>query len=421
MNTSPRALAALRIALLGLLVGWVLFIFGMHASFTSPDSDVTTEAPSTVDFATYFFFGAVAVFGSGALYAKRRAQRFVAEGLPLARPVLFHAVAALIVAITIGAWAVLLIFFDLLVTDYSNLTLRVVNTYLPIVLFTALVVAFLLAGFVFGRAPAGAPERPLPPAAAPAPEPDTRASALAYAIPIIAAAVAALVTGLIYDLTGTSLTAWMWVLVLTLVAGGIIAGTYYGGSLPTSSGAYGLNFAWMIAFTAVGALMAFGYGAAGVHHLHLQSGAGIDAVADSTHTRIDVNGTGLEPRSRATLTLEPAGTELREIAVDNEGWFYEEVGLPEDLTTGDHDLVLGAVAADGSALEATLTFTVSGDEIFIDDAQTAYDSLDKTLPVSWNWLAGRILPAFLLLALVAVVLHTTIPMRARSALVRKNE
>ncbi len=423
MNTKSRAMGALRIVLLGLLAGWVLYVLGIYFAFSSSDPITYGDSAAvsdSIDLATYFFLAAVAVFGIAALYGKQKAQSLIGSGDPHAWPVYYHAFAALIISTALGVIAVVSIFMSLLMTEFTDVTARLVNTYLPIVLFSALVVTFLLRGFVFRRA---LPAIPVATTPEPAKRGDsTRASALAYSIPIVCATIAAITAGLIYDFTGTSLTVWLWVVIFAFVGAGIIAGTYFGSQLPERSGAYGLNFAWVIAFTVVGSAMAFGYGAASVDYLHQSSGMSIEAYPDQgADSSFDASGQQLDPRSQVTLVLEPEGKTLDTFTTDVDGWFYETGEFPADLSAGEHTLTLTGSSRDGSELKASLPFTVEDSQVTLAETNSNYVEMSKTLPVTLGWALERALPALLLLLLVATVIHTTLPLRARAGTTREGE
>ncbi len=99
-----------------------------------------------------------------------------------------------------------------------------------------------------------------------------KALGLGYAIPIIAAAIAVIFGLVVYDVTGTSLEAWVWVIIQVIIAAGIILGTRYARlakaekpSAPKprtawASGAWNLNFVLSIVFGAVVSVMALSSG-----------------------------------------------------------------------------------------------------------------------------------------------------------------
>jgi len=99
-----------------------------------------------------------------------------------------------------------------------------------------------------------------------------KALGLGYAIPIIAAAIAIIFGLIVYDVTGTSLEAWVWVVIQVIIAAGIILGTRYARQAKAekpaaprprtawSSGAWNLNFVLSIVFGGVVSVMAFAFG-----------------------------------------------------------------------------------------------------------------------------------------------------------------
>lgn len=408
MKTASRALSSLRIALLGIIGAWALFIFGVHYLFDQDES---------VNWSVYFFLAAVIMGGGAALWAKRRTQKLLDPPSAIARSVHQHAVAILIAATVAGAWALFIIFVNLLITDHTNVVLRIVNTYLPIVLFTIVVVYFLLAAFVFNRAAAPAPQ-PVPTRSVPASPDATGRSALAYAVPIIGAAVGAITAGIIYDVTGTALTAWLWAIVFVIVAVGIIIGTHFASS--GSSGASGLNFAWVIAFVVVSLATAFGYGAASVDELHLEANLTIDAYDYDGDTLLSVNGMELDPASEVVITAEPDGQTVASVKPDSDGWLYQEVDITEYVAARVQEFNVEAHASDGSAFTGSLTIEVDDGRLVVDDDASAYVELSKNLPASPGWFVKDLLPGLVMLLTGLGVMYLTVPMRARSHAISQN-
>ena len=175
----------------------------------------------------------------------------------------------MIIALAGGAIFALANFFGAFggTTAEGNLTERLLGVYLPIVLATALVVTTLLFAFVVRKDKVDAGS-----AADKGLDARQKALALGYAIPIIAAAVAVIFGLVVYDITGTSLEAWVWVIIQVIIAAGIILGTRYArlakAEKPAppkprtawASGAWNLNFVLSIVFGAVVSVMAFTFG-----------------------------------------------------------------------------------------------------------------------------------------------------------------
>jgi hypothetical protein len=145
---------------------------------------------------------------------------------------------------------------------------RLLGVYAPIVIAAAVVVVIILVAFVF---------RTDQPESADTPQSGLserqKALGLGYATPIIAGAIAIVFGLVVYDITGTTLVAWVWVVIQVIIAAGIILGTRYSrlakAEKPAppkprtalASGAWNLNFVLSIVFGAVVAVMAFTFGA----------------------------------------------------------------------------------------------------------------------------------------------------------------
>lgn len=406
-------MSALRVTLLGLIVAWILFVAGFHVAMSPTYDD--RAGLGDLNPATYFFFGAIAALGLAGLYTKRKAQSQLLAGDPVARAVYGHGFGALIVASVAAGLAVVSIFFSLVNTEPASIGVRILNLYLPIVLFTALLVALLLSGFVFGgRVPVPHPVHPVAPDR-PGPSPsDTRSVAWAYSIPIIAGALAAILAGIVYDATRTSLNVWMWLLILTIIAAGIVLGTHFSSKEPSAAGAVGLNTGWTIAFVIVAGAMAFGYGASSTDQLHLNANLSIDAFPADSGWQLDVSGSGLAPDSELTLTVDPSGTRIQTYPVDSDGWVYEERAFPADLPAGEHRLTLRGTTADGGELEAILKVTTDGSsDVMLTGQSHSFDEYSATLPVSWGWFGSKVLPAFLMLLVVTALIDVTLVLRSR--------
>src|SRR5699024_3515984 len=169
----------------------------------------------------------------------------------------------LIVTLTLSAFAVVTIFTGGFFTSTSSPSTlhRTLDVYLPIVFHTALIVWIILRGFVFHSTPGPAHSRAT---VTPRSEPGTRgphATAAAYTFPIIAVAVSLLTGLIVYDLTHTTLETWVWVLIATILAIGIVVGTRNANRAELPKGSRGFNSVLTIVFTAVATLMSLTFGA----------------------------------------------------------------------------------------------------------------------------------------------------------------
>lgn len=262
--------------LLGLVIAWALFMVGAWTNlFAQPDYDAQgqwlNDGP-IVRASTYLYLAGIAIFSVASLSGLRisgshKASQKEADGLTVAAYRLGNL--SVIIALAGGAIFALATFFGAFggSTAEGSLGERLLGVYLPIVLATALVVTVLLLAFVLRKDTSdasGAEQKGL--------SARQKALGLGYAIPIIAAAIAVIFGLVVYDVTGTSLEAWVWVIIQVIIAAGIILGTRYARlakaekpSAPKprtawASGAWNLNFVLSIVFGAVVSVMAFVFG-----------------------------------------------------------------------------------------------------------------------------------------------------------------
>jgi hypothetical protein len=280
MGISHRAVLA---PLIGLVVAWAFFMVAAWSNlFIQPELDaqgVWLNDGPIIRPSTYLYLGGITAFALTSLRgltlsAAQKASQSTPEGLTLAAYRFSNL--AVIIALAGGAIFALATFFGAFggATAEGSLLERLLGVYLPIVLATALVVAVLLFAFVFrvDKADASSTAKN---------KLDTRQKALGlgYAIPIIAAAIAVIFGLVVYDVTGTSLEAWVWVIIQVIIAAGIILGTRYArlakAEKPAAprprtawaSGAWNLNFVLSIVFGAVVSVMAFVFGAGAFEEL----------------------------------------------------------------------------------------------------------------------------------------------------------
>ena len=280
MNVAKRALLA---SLLGLVGAWVFFMFGAWSElFFQPEYDSTgawlNDGP-IIRPQTFLLLAGIATFGLISLASLRtiaaeKAKRDAPDGLVTATYRFTNL--AVIISLAGGAIYALVNFANAFDDrrDGDSLLERLIGVYVPIVLATALVVVILLFAFVFRRD--STPEQTSESKGLDARQ---KALGLGYALPIIAAAIAVIFGLVVYDVTGTTLEAWVWVIIQVIIASGIILGTRYARKaraekppLPKprtawASGAWNLNFVLSIVFGGVVSVMAFTFGVASFEQL----------------------------------------------------------------------------------------------------------------------------------------------------------
>jgi amino acid transporter len=274
MNQSQKIVA---LPLIGLIVGWSFFMVASWSNlFVMPEFDANgmwLNDGGVVRASTYLFLAGIAAFSLMSLQALRSAVALRStqdQEDPLTRAGYRFANVSVIIGLAGSVIFGITNFFSAF-NRFGNdepLVNRLVGVYLPIVLAAALVVVVILVAFVYR------------PDASPSAE-DKKASlsrrqkamGLAYAIPIIAGAVAIVFGLVVYDITQTSLEAWVWVVIQVIIATGIILGTRFARQAKAekpqppkprtalASGAWNLNFVLSILFGAVVSIMAFVFGA----------------------------------------------------------------------------------------------------------------------------------------------------------------
>lgn len=271
-----QAHTTILLPLVGLVAGWSLFMFASWSNlYVQPvydDDNFWVSDGGVVRASTFLFLAGIAVFSVLSLLALRISvahRAVVGTSEPLARAGYRFANLTVIIGLTGAVIFGIANFFSAFARfgDNEPLINRLIGVYLPIILAAALVVIVILVAFVYrvdaeevtdGKKSALSARQ--------------KAMGLAYAIPIIAGAVAIVFGLVVYDITQTSLEAWVWVIIQVIIASGIILGTRFARQARAenpqpvkprtawASGAWNLNFVLSIVFGAVVSIMAFVFG-----------------------------------------------------------------------------------------------------------------------------------------------------------------
>lgn len=493
IHTSRRSAAgALALIMTAAFVAWALFVAGKYVEILDMVGDVWSGTTQQVSASPYFMLGAMAVLGIGALIARRMVSNLRARDVQqtvLAKPVQGLATIVMLVAAVLAALSVATLALGGLFNygEPPAPLVRLLNVYLPIVLYTALILVLILVGFVFSPAAAklaasqlrGAtgdaagraqgPSGVITPriitaeslqgggaqrAAAPeeadqqqqqvadqqrvaAAKSRQSAAAMAFAIPIIATAVALLLGLIVFDLTTSAPQVWIWVIIVTIVGAGVFVGTMLarqgerasGRSSGVAVGARWLNFCLSIAFAAFASGLAMGYGSAAVSSLDIAPSVYVYAyderadhfgyegeAVELDNPVFSVSGYDLRSGGEITLTLDPGGETLEPVRVGGDGWGGEERELPEGLAAGDYELVIQGVARDDTTVSASLPLTVldSGAVEFAQGTEASFDTMEsRQIPLSAGWVFGDLVPAALLMLVPIAVVAGTLVVRNR--------
>lgn len=474
MNSQNKtAKSALLLILASSLLAWLFYVIALWSDIAIT-SGLTSEelygqnSKQFVSPSSYLIFAALAVLAFGSLIAKKKilkSRSIFSIQTKLSQAVEYFASTIIIIALALSVLAAIAGFMSNFFSYGENevAVIRIFDAYVPILLYTALVVFVLLAGFVFTKASTPnatvakhATETPPPSATNVATsllsEADTqqtnsapnsqRSVGLAFTIPIVTVAIALILGLIVYDITRTSIEVWIWVIIQAIVATGIVLGTLYAvksiraqraAGKPEGGAAVGsqvLNLVLSIVFAGVITLMSLGYSASAVEQLRLQHDLSLNVYSDLpteydgvsetmpiTGAHIYASGSGLERGTTANVSLVADSGEVILVAdskTEGSGFMNIDADFPADLAVGDYVLTLEATDGDGIAQNLQLEVTVTADDrASFPNGANSYLSEDKiTLKeVTVEWLFEDLLPALLLLVSVLGVLYFTIIIR----------
>jgi hypothetical protein len=270
--------------LIGLVVGWSLFMFAIYSDlFVFPIYDsqgLYVGEDQVVKVSTYLYLVGIVVFGLLALRGQQMSlhTREVA-GLDAPLPRAAHRFTNLTVVISLVGGSIYAISnflnaFTSFGQEDVNLLVRLFDVYVPIVLATILVIYILLRAFVYRKQTAKQAKKQ-------GMSDSEKALGLGYAIPILFTAVAIIFGLVVYDITRTDLQVWVWVVIQVIIALGILLGTRFSSKAKSAkaaparvrqtlaAGAANLNFVLSIVFGATVSIMSFSFGASAIESLRI--------------------------------------------------------------------------------------------------------------------------------------------------------
>jgi hypothetical protein len=270
--------------LIGLVVGWTLFMFAIYSDlyvFPIYDSEgMYLGETQIVQISTYLYLVGIVVFGLLALRGQQmslHARELAGLDAPLPRAA--HRFTNLTVVISLVGGSIYAIgnflnAFNSFGQENVNLLVRLFDVYVPIVLATILVIYILLRAFVYRK-------QTVKQAKKQGMSDSEKALGLGYAIPILFTAVAIIFGLVVYDITRTDLQVWVWVVIQVIIALGILLGTRFSSKAKAAkaapprvrqtlaAGAANLNFVLSIVFGATVSIMSFTFGAGAIESLRI--------------------------------------------------------------------------------------------------------------------------------------------------------
>jgi len=270
--------------LIGLVVGWTLFMFAIYSDlFVFPIYDsqgMYLGETQAVKISTYLYLVGIVVFGLLSLRGQQlslHARELAGIDAPLPRAA--HRFTNLTVVISLVGGSIYAIgnflnAFSFFGNENTNLLVRLFDVYIPIVLATILVIYILLRAFVYRKQTVKQAKKQVM-------SESEKALGLGYAIPILFTAVAIIFGLVVYDITRTDLQVWVWVVIQVIIALGILLGTRFSSKAKSAkaapprvrqtlaAGAANLNFVLSIVFGATVSIMSFTFGAAAIESLRI--------------------------------------------------------------------------------------------------------------------------------------------------------
>jgi len=270
--------------LIGLVVGWTLFMFAIYSDlFVFPIYDsqgMYLGETQIVQISTYLYLVGIVVFGLLALRGQQmslHARELAGLDAPLPRAA--HRFTNLSVVISLVGGSIYAIgnflnAFNSFGQENVNLLVRLFDVYVPIVLATILVIYILLRAFVYRKQTVKQAKKQVM-------SESEKALGLGYAIPILLTAVAIIFGLVVYDITRTDLQVWVWVVIQVIIALGILLGTRFSSKAKAAkaapprvrqtlaAGAANLNFVLSIVFGATVSIMSFTFGASAIESLRI--------------------------------------------------------------------------------------------------------------------------------------------------------
>ena len=296
MNKIPLANRSIAIPLIGLAIAWLCFMGASLTELLIPQLQFDrfgnpNQTEDIFRISPYLLLLGIAAGSFASLVGQRMAIRSrleQGESHKLARAALRFTNLGIVIGLAAGAVFAIGSFlgaFNSFAGRTEGLGMRLLNVYLPIILATALVVYILLAAFVFRHDVEKNTDGPKPKMSD-----AQKALSLGYAIPILATAVA-IIFGLgVYDVTRTDLQVWIWVIIISIVAIGVVIGTIFSNQARSAKpaapkprialavGAANLNFVISIVFGAVVTIMAFSFGQSAIMELQTYPAPPINCV-----------------------------------------------------------------------------------------------------------------------------------------------
>ncbi len=440
-NVSPRLITSLAWTLGSGLFAWVVLQTAFALDLWRLGGDASFYDPTIVHAIPLMAMFAVASLGLGALIGERIALGLLHDEPKHAR----MAKAAIDFSRTIAVVSVIVAFFATSVLFLSafgdspsmagDITIirRLLETYIPIIGYTAFAVWVLLSMFVFHRTkatePAAARAKKVTTVKLTDEQTEARRKnlALAFTLPIVALALGLIIGLIVYDLTNRGPEASIWLLIASIVGSGVVAGTVFAaragetdpvtqnlGRGPTY-GARMLSFVLSVLFGSVVSIMSFVYGQVAIDRLQVMPYLSTYIGIEGSKSVLYVNGSDLKPFAEVEVGGDDVFGEYDPFEADSAGYLYEPVVINPELEPGKYVITATAVGATSEELATETQFEVTSDgEVVPEDDTESYAQGDPgLLTPDMSWWFTKMLPALGLFLVAEFVLGYTLIARNR--------
>ncbi|MFM6973723.1 MAG: hypothetical protein ACKOXM_01035 [Agromyces sp.] len=404
------------------ILAWLIWMWASYLDAQQLSSTPYGEpmpGSDRIDFSALLHVLALAILGAGAFIGRRLAIMALRDNLEAASrqslPVYRFTTTVVAGATILTAIAAIAVFMTGFGGGHSGeaASRRLLEVYLPIIGFTAVVV-FLLVTLFTMRAPKRERATMLPEAASPDAVAKSSLLALAFSIPIVATAIGMTTGLLVFDLTNRAPEVTVWLLIMAFIGAGLVAGSILSAralnGLGTDSEGYGagvaarrVNFVLSIVFVLATLIMSTSYGQSAMSKLTMNASLNVNLYDSGSAIELDVSGYALQRNASVTATLTPPGEVVLSGDASADGQYYDMKTLTSLSEPGDYTLRVESTASDGAALVSEQTVTVSDDGHLTGSKGTAVANATSALTPDGAWIALDFLPPLGLLVLAESV------------------
>ncbi len=287
MNKTLKRATAL--VLVGFTFMWLAIMLGNYWTIYEFHEWAGAEptgasGPGVVKISTYIFLLAIAGMTLFTVLSFRSADAELVKKTKGALPVFRFATTGVIISLVSLAFYAIVAFLSSF-NSYGrspSVSEMILGVYIPILLAAAFCILGILSVTVYRKSSEA------PTALGKDAKRAKREAALAFVYPIVGTTIALIIGLVVYQIRRENPQAWVWVLILAIVAGSVVMGSIYAARTKThavkvlrsarvpGTAALNLNFVLVVLFVVVVSLMAFGFGLGAISELDYRYGYGYE-------------------------------------------------------------------------------------------------------------------------------------------------